>query len=783
MKPTTSPSSPIEATAPKSIVCPCCQSAFIEELYLFPMTLQDLDRAAELKRQEALAKSQSQEENENGKRERSNSLPDEDFGEVHSESAYLMLLSRESSSMVAGPDGESLRTGRWTDEETAYVDFLLEAFDRGQLPIPQGIRLNDFLRDVLLCKASRLTKKMKHAKLSARSYDMRGDLIHSNPVLNRSLLSSLEHSFLESIAPEAAKLELRFNITKAWRMFLSNVCLQVCSSMLNANDWIASLDSMERRATEAEETIRKARRRRMGMALKKDMHAAPLNGVFFSGLPVKRQVSDAPSKSVSMPTVPSMIETQKGANQSVSSSDEGENEFISQMLDLGQHFPMGGQHSTDNLGMHDFSVLFDALTDNAPQAEERSDIGTRNCGPFLEAIVSFVEKNNFPFEHIDLWVPSYGGASPGSVSNANGELRLVHAGHVTRSDIDSFLQYKLHEYGEYSVRFSFASGVGLPGRVYESCLPSWERNIDQADPSVFKRAGAAKIYGVKTGLGIPLFTNVVGRMVVSMYSTRDLSEDCNIVQLLQQELISYSPEPKWKLVVEMRNPPSDMSNCCSSKTSEIARFSHERSSSVASYESATGSVYSSYEVEQRIVTLLGNHMPHPKLASKPDNGPFPEPNDLLPFFMSLRLLLLRAPSRRSEEEKEAIDVILKSFNGYTQDSRRTDQDLAFLLIHDWRFLTMSITDKPAVSEKPKATDSSAYKCHVMNAPVSTYSHSGVPTKMPSSLSFVEPSTLRSSSIDHSSSIMHGQVSPVNDGLSAAAPHSISNINIVDENTD
>ena len=55
-----------------------------------------------------------------------------------------------------------LRTGRWTNEETAYCDKLISKFMTGRLPLPEGAKLNEFLSQMLKSKQSRLTKKMKN---------------------------------------------------------------------------------------------------------------------------------------------------------------------------------------------------------------------------------------------------------------------------------------------------------------------------------------------------------------------------------------------------------------------------------------------------------------------------------------------------------------------------------------------------------------------------------------------------------------------------------------------
>jgi hypothetical protein len=78
--------------------------------------------------------------------------------------------SSAESSMNNQYDPNTPRTGRWTDEELAYRDAIIYHFTNGSLPLCNGLRLTDFLCGILNSRPSRLTKKLKHAKLSANLY-------------------------------------------------------------------------------------------------------------------------------------------------------------------------------------------------------------------------------------------------------------------------------------------------------------------------------------------------------------------------------------------------------------------------------------------------------------------------------------------------------------------------------------------------------------------------------------------------------------------------------------
>jgi len=732
---------------PGSIICPFCQSAPISGIELFPMTLHWLDQAVECKKKQAALDKQ-----------------DDAFAVAQAETSYLLLSHPSSTSK-----SDCQRTGRWTDEETELVDFLVQAFDHGSLPMPVGVRLNDFLCSVLLCKASRLTKKMKNARLSVRSYE-----VDVRKQLDGALLTTLQEKFLSSIPNDASRYEVRFNLEKTWRTHLSNLCVQVGYQQLDATAWIGSLEDMERRASEAEDRLRQARRHRMGLALKTDVRAQ--TGVFFSGMPMQKpkksndmNAAEPPAAEMVGSSAPGQepqvdhlgrprAESSNGECHSVtSSSDMSDNNHISNMLDIGESahkfHPSGNFVDT----MDDFAGIF---TDLIECSHSVSSARSQDCGSFLERVLTYMEDQQMPFEHVDVWVPSYSPHSQGRPE----DLRLFHAGHATREDLDPALYNHIVEYGEYSTKFSFRPGVGLPGRVYETNQPSWERRIDEADPKVFERAGGAKVYGIKTGVGIPVASKYIGGIVVAMYSMSDLSVDSDKLEKWTRDLEVFCPKPKWKLVVELEDNEMDESSTGFSRilpkpapiTSDLRHQMHSAPSQVSlmsdvgMLKQAPESIESDRDQEIRIASLLGDYMPGaevpgPGESTSPENAP----SLLLPHFMSLRLLLLRSPESRSQDENAMLSVIRKSFVGFSKDSSRSQKSIAHLLAKDWHFLRMSTDTEPkkpaAVAAPPTSPSTKPYVSHVMNAPsVSTYSAFGVPVSMPSFLGDAESMARRAS---------------------------------------
>jgi hypothetical protein len=491
--------------------------------------------------------------------------------------------------------------------------------------------------------------------------------------------------------------------------------LQVEYPYLEAKDWFASLEEMEARATRAEDAVRRVRRRRMSMALQTDGGNAANPSVFIGGV----KADTAANQPNFADIVTSAPTTDKIRTISASGED-------TEQKDLEESFGFlngsAGTLSSNNLGRarsrtlsvdlfanvrersfsDDFDAVLDTLMDDEPPApnpvENTSGVNisgkggpsSHSCGPFLDAIVMYMETHNLPFQHADLWVPSYTPEEgrEDSLKGEDGEsIRLYHAGHASRGDLDGGLAYKLHEFGVYSDHFSFEPGHGLPGRVYTSGEISWECGIQEKDPKIFERVGGAKVYGVKTAVGIPLNTALVGRIVVAMYGCDDVPENMAVARECAAELAKYSPEPKWKLCIDMdsssRGFPkvhTPMHHGISGPIENPDSFTLSPISSKDTNDWDTYGTSCDYRnlgradtEEVQLVSLLGEHMPTGNDAS-------------VQLFMSIRLLLLRAADKRTRQENEMIDILKNSFRSYSKDSRRDGKELARLLVKDWECL-------------------------------------------------------------------------------------------------
>jgi hypothetical protein len=360
--------------------------------------------------------------------------------------ATIARLNPSNSGMEEGGEGSDLRTGRWTTEETLYCDKLVEKFEQGELPISDGIKLNDFLSNMLKSKQSRLTKKMKNARLSAKTYARIGGFIQ-NPQEARDF-SELEMSFFDSIQCDLERSEIRFHIQKEWRELFSSYCVAM-GQKLDADQWLSSVEEMDRRASQAKDAARMARRKlMMGYALSQDLRN-PEKGVFIER-PGSTTSADARTNGVIL-----------SSNLSQGSLTSFERD---KRLRTGKT-------------LQDFS------------------------SPFVGKVIQYLQRHNIPFEHLDAWVPSFVPGGAGTVQPTQGsgqKCRLCFAGFETTETqvpadggqpvpLSPQDQFDLLSFGEYSHKFSFDVGCGLPGRVYSSGVCSWEQGVENAPSIQFER--------------------------------------------------------------------------------------------------------------------------------------------------------------------------------------------------------------------------------------------------------------------------------------------------------
>jgi hypothetical protein len=169
-----------------------------------------------------------------------------------------------------------------------------------------------------------------------------------------------------------------------------------------------------------------------------------------------------------------------------------------------------------------------------------------HSAPFLSKAISYLQRHMVPFEHMDLWVPSFvnGAADESScrlcyAGSATVETIVAEDGAKTRP-LAQEEQFNLFAFGDYSQKFSFDVGCGLPGRVYQNGRPTWEQSVQNAPHDHFERCGGALQWGIKTVVGVPIASPNVGRIVVTLYSIHDRQKDEDLVVRLSEEFTRVS---------------------------------------------------------------------------------------------------------------------------------------------------------------------------------------------------------------------------------------------------
>ena len=602
------------------------------------------------------------------------------------------------------------RTGRWTSEEITFTDEIIANFDAGTLPLPNGMKLVDFLGTVLLSKPSRLTKKLKNAKLSAKCYKRTlGHVCYGNKnvvahtdssqIQPKSCKSSsfaasfsrLEDLFIKSLPDYSTTSEIKFTLTHNWRDWFSSMCFQL-GQPLDAGDWLNSIEELDRRATMIRERALHAKRRmRMGYALQKDSTGSSVgSGVFINGM---QDISTFQNKIGNYPEVSlsgGSLTTYANNTKSTPSTPSGMNDFLS---------PNYFSNEEEEFLLNSFaSNAF--CKDSSSKKMDESPVKLHSGGKYLDVVMEYIEREHLPFQYMDVWVPSFvANEKTNSSSPTENELRLCYSGHTVKRSLAGNPLYKaLLEFGEYSSQFSFLQGHGLPGRVFNLGIPNWEQRVDHAPPGHFERCGGANLYGIKTVLGLPVESPSVGRIVLALYSCDDITKDHNMVNKICSDVSKWNPLPRWKLVVDVSpeahnevlenmNSWDNTGNMSAKSNSNQSNRNTAEARNMNSIQSETATsrlhteLENSIDEEQAILKILAEYMPMDAEAC-------------LPGFMTLRLLLLRPPTRRNISEAELLRTVKGSYKSYKAVGRK-DIDIAQLLAKDCMFLSQS--DKPSSS--------------------------------------------------------------------------------------
>lgn len=660
-------------------VCPSCNTG-ANGLEIIPLSFVELDRVQRSVAQKVRMMGVGNPENgdvgiggvvellqEAGKKRSNSEL---DMAELHSVTAM-------STSKCYDPSIP--RTGRWTDEELTFRDTIIGNFLEGSLPLSNGLKLNDFLSSILKSKQSRLTKKMKHAKLSTKYFRIKNGYIQD--VVKAKEFSEQECNFIACVSDPVERSEIQFHMQREWREHVVERCTYL-RIMFDADKWLQSVDQMDRRVVLEKNRSRMNKRRMlMGKALETDLTDS-IPGVFIDQV---NQTDDSLFEDDGEALKERMI------NSDLNGDNGDFGEFLMSMMQDGG--------SSNNHGKK--------------SEVQTLDPNFRYAAPFLAAVTSYMERNSIPFEHVDLWVPStvppsldkeLGSApqmaqmgsganlaamAPGS--NENEKCRLCFAGSATLNvqvvdssnsssmsslatleekhsvlpmSADEIFNFSL--YGDYSEKFSFNVGCGLPGRVFKTGIAAWEQFVSNAPSHMFERRGGAVQFGVKTALGLPIDSPNVGRIVLVMYSRHNREKDDELVNRVVKDMRLFNPCPRWKLVVSVS--PSSGDNQISLPSAPPSKLEN------VSVNSNSAVSLKGNQINQ-LISLLGENMP----STSDSNTPL---GQKIHAIMNLRLTLLRP--NRSLEEEQLVDTLLVLLESYVS-AGRSKEETVLLVTRDYEF--------------------------------------------------------------------------------------------------
>ena len=576
---------------------------------------------------------------------------------ILSQIASILSFSSTLDESNTASEEVDIRNGRWTKEETQFVDELIKLFENGSLPLPKGLTLNDFLRNMLMCKSTRLRKKMKNANFCTRTYEMNLSILITSSPLNYTQLCD---AFLMSVDSEKERCLIRFAMKALWGSHFLEFCSQQDFTYVDANDWLTSLEKIEQRCVASRENLKqKQRRRRLSVVVQKE-----------------GTITTAEDESILLGSSPSLCNSIIRAD--VDDHGQGNNSLCRKIKRTRDMRPIV------------------EITDMCGQFADWT--------PFLERVGDYIKSENLPFQYVDVWVAETGENTTREGKSTTSNIQLRHLGHAVRSDIDSIMTlYHMSEFGKYSSSFVFPSGVGLPGRVFETGHPVFDGCLQAANRFNFPRAIGARTHGIEAGVGIPI-NCLFGRVILALYSTEKLKQDINLTQRLCKDLELFQPKPTWTVLVDA-----------------MPFVKKGRMSSLS--DQGAFDIYNEHDPEEEeMITLIGNHLSTETVC--------PAPSHLLSSANALRFLLLKNPRQRSLKDANLIDLLKKSYRSYLYSGTKSELERLGLLLTDYVYLKNESDEIPhlpldqnganyaigrpliVVEDKPIEYDASPKGCHV-----------------------------------------------------------------------
>lgn len=381
------------------------------------------------------------------------------------------------------------------------------------------------------------------------------------------------------------------------------------------------------------------------------------------------------------------------------------------------------------------AVFDDLLSSSSEHSNKRSKVVKipPNPSPFLARALAYILRYKVPFEHVDAWVPSFVPTQPEEVDDPNNSssCRLCYAGcataetHIKKKGQPGVAMtpeehFNLNAYGEYSQKFSFDVGCGLPGRVYQTGIPSWEQSVQNAPLHHFERCGGAMEWGIKTVVGIPIASPTVGRIVFILYSRFDREKDPELVGRLSEEFTKLLPTPAWKLVIDLGSPSNQPQLAPEPEVTTLTSSSQIAEQAIVDQSKKDPRI-------DEIVSILGEHMPSDTISNMAS---------YIQGFMTLRLLLLRPQVSWNEQDNEVIRIMVGSYSSYSS-SGRARKDIALLLARDYMFLMQNRSSAPAAASVPMSSNNNTPSLssqhsygmqYDVNIPTTSYHNSVSPSR-------------------------------------------------------
>lgn len=633
------------------------------------------------------------------------------------------------------------------------VDAAMKSFDEGELPISRGTTLNDFLRSFLLCKSTRLRKKIKNANFCTRTYSpkvlitggVNTNIDTPTATSTNVKFADLYQKFLSSISDDYTTTDnttgrtttcycdqhlLRFSMSRTWGVMFWQFCMDVGYTNLKSDDWWKGLEEIEVKALAAKNRRKQAARRKRVDTIPKTgvTSGAGAGGGTSAGGGVQSWDNTVVSQRMEcdfqspmccgvstdnncsrheLPMLPNPNTAMYGVGSSALTSQHSsvcENQF-------NNHAPQQQQFKSNSLIQN--TTLIDYQNDPQPPQSKRArpmqDVVSKDSGnisavtdicdkladwdPFIERVSKFLEEEHLPFQYFDVWIADdatntckelnkNGGKENKTHAESVNTVSLRHVGHATNPGMDCiFTLYHMNEFGRYSSNFMFAPGVGLPGRVYNTGTPLWDDSIQDANLNDFPRVNGARSHGVKKALGIPLAGRTEGETIIlGLYSSDVIPKDEGLVQKCCMEFQRYQLKVSYELVLDIGNGSYAESETLAIGSGQVAGVIDVAKEDVDNSEDSA-------RIEENIVDLLGRYAP---IESNPDSSS--NVTNLLHSFMSLRLLLLRTQSHRTDDEISAIKTLKCSY-GYHLKSNKRENEIAMLLANDWTMLRSDFSCK------------------------------------------------------------------------------------------